>query len=111
VARHKEIAAVLLKKAEAIARNTGKKAQMDSPEPNPLFAEAERHIREGEERVARQLMLVNSLDAARRYEEARFARVLLATFTDSLDAAGRYLQIERKGQSARRPWNLQRPSR
>lgn len=79
------------------------------PEDDPYLDEAERHVREGEERVARQLILVNSLDAAGRHEEARAARVLLAVLTDSLNVARRHVRIEQMGQRARRPWNLQRP--
>jgi hypothetical protein len=80
-------------------------------ERDPRVDEAARHVREGEERVARQLMLVNTLDAARRHEEAKAARVLLATLTDTLDAARRWLQIEQAGQRARQPRNPKRPSR
>jgi hypothetical protein len=74
---------------------TGNEAQVDDPGPNPLLDEAERHVREGEERVACQLMLVNSLDAARRYDEAIAAKVLLSTLTDSLNAARHHLQSSR----------------
>ena len=84
---------------------------MDDPETDPYLAEAKRHVREGEERVARQIMLVRSLDAAGRHHEARTARVLLGTLTDSLDAARRHLQIEQRGERARRPWELKRAPR
>jgi len=41
---------------------------MDNPEADPYLALAEGHAREVEERVARQLMLVKSLDARRRHD-------------------------------------------
>ena len=75
---------------------------MDEPY-DPIIVEAERHVREGEERVARQLMLVKALDAAGRHEEASAARLLLATLTGSVDAARRHLQIEQNAAPARRP--------
>ena len=73
---------------------------MDEPD-EPVLVEAERHVREGEERVARQLGLVHALDATGRHEEARAARVLLGALTDTLDAARRHLQIEQRATQLR----------
>jgi hypothetical protein len=78
---------------------------MDEPD-DPILVEAERHVREGEERVASQLGLVNALDAKGKHEDARMARELLATMTDSLNAARRYLQLEQNRRRASHPWYL-----
>ncbi|MBV8771786.1 MAG: hypothetical protein JO166_05580 [Deltaproteobacteria bacterium] len=76
---------------------------MDEPERDPLLAQAVRHVREGEMRVARQRMLVKSLAAAGRHEEARIARMVLDTLTDTLDAARRHLQRKQREQGAKQP--------
>ena len=67
---------------------------MDDPENDLQMAE--RHVREGEARVSRQLTLVRKLDAENRHSEARMARELLGTMTETLNAARRHLQIERR---------------
>lgn len=67
---------------------------MDEPETDLQMAE--RHVEVGEARVARQLLLVRKLDAEGRHTEAHVARELLATLTDTLNAARRHLQIERR---------------
>jgi hypothetical protein len=59
---------------------------MDEPD-DPILVQAERHVCEGEERVASQLRLANALDAKGKHEDATMARELLATLTDSLNAA------------------------
>ena len=46
-------------------------------EPDSTLDEAERHVREGGQRVARQITLVNQLDGAGRHDDARKARELL----------------------------------
>ena len=60
------------------------------------IAEAERQVREGEERLARQLVLIRKLKIAGRHDEAEAARDLLLAFTGTLRAARLHLQIERE---------------
>ena len=57
-------------------------------EPEDDLAMAKRHVREAEEHVARQLVLIRKLDLAGRHDEARSARELLATLTDTLQRRG-----------------------
>jgi hypothetical protein len=62
---------------------------------DPVLAEAERQVREAEERLAYQLFLINNLYAEGRRDEERKARALLGVFADLLDAARQRLRIER----------------
>jgi hypothetical protein len=62
-----------------------------------VIAEAERQVREGEDRLARHLVLIRKLKLSGRHDEAEAAHDLLAALTDTLRAARRHLQIEREG--------------
>jgi hypothetical protein len=59
-------------------------------------------VLEGEERVARQLVLIKELDLAGWHEDARAARELLGTLTETLNAERRHLQIEMEAVQRRR---------
>jgi hypothetical protein len=61
----------------------------------PVLDKAERHVREGEQRVRRQLQLIARLELAGHHEVARRGRELLAAFADTLDAAKAHLAQER----------------
>jgi hypothetical protein len=65
------------------------------PDPERV-AEAQRQVREGEERLARQLVVIRKLKIAGHHDEAEAARDLLAVLTDTLRAARQHLQIERE---------------
>jgi hypothetical protein len=71
-------------------------------EPEDDLAVTRRHVLEGEERVARQLVLIKKLDLAGRHEDARAARELLGTLTETLNAERRHLQIEMEAVQRRR---------
>ena len=58
------------------------------------LSQAERHVREGEARVQRQLEVVRELEAAGHERDAERARELLAVLTEHLTVARRHLQIE-----------------
>jgi hypothetical protein len=57
--------------------------------------EAERQVREGEARLARQLVLIRKLKIAGRDDEAKAARQTLEMLTDALRAARQHLQVAR----------------
>ena len=57
---------------------------------------AERHVREGEQRVLRQMELIAELESAGHHDTARIARELLATLTKTLNIARAHLALERK---------------
>jgi hypothetical protein len=58
---------------------------------------ARRHVREGEERMARQAALVAGLVRDRRHEAATLGRLVLMTMHASLDLMrGHLRQIERR---------------
>jgi hypothetical protein len=59
-------------------------------------AEAEQKVRKGEERLARQLVLIRKLKIAGRHDEAEAARDLPPELSDLLRAARQHLQIERE---------------
>jgi hypothetical protein len=61
-----------------------------------VIAEAELHVRKGEERLARQLVLIRQLKIAGRHDEAQAARDQLPALTDMLRAARQHLQTERE---------------
>ena len=71
-------------------------------EPEDDLAVARRQVLEGEERVARQLVLIKKLDLAGRHEDARAARELLGTLTETLNADRLHLQIEMEAAPRRR---------
>jgi hypothetical protein len=60
------------------------------------YAERGKIVREGEERLARQFVLIRELKIAGRHDDAEAARDLLPALTDPLRAARRHLQIERE---------------
>ena len=67
---------------------------MDPPED--ALARAERHVREGEERVARQLAIVEEMDRDDHPEAAAMAREVLATLRSTLDLMRGHLRTERE---------------
>jgi len=56
---------------------------------------AERHVREGEQRVLRQMELIAELESAGRHDTARVARELLTTQTKTLNTARAHLAQQR----------------
>ena len=66
--------------------------------PEDALAQAERHVREGEARIARLTRLINDLDGDRQPDAAARARAgeLLATMQESLKLARRRLRMQRK---------------
>ena len=52
--------------------------------PEDSLAMAERHVREGEERVARQIAIVEEMDRDNHPQAAAMARVVLATLQATL---------------------------
>ncbi|MBL6459469.1 hypothetical protein JMJ55_29595 [Belnapia sp. T6] len=67
---------------------------MDPPED--ALAMAERHVREGEGRVARQIAIVEQMNGDNRPEAAAAARTLLVTLETTLDLMREHLRIERE---------------
>ena len=67
---------------------------MDEPE-DPL-AQAERHVREGEEHVARQAAIIDELDRDNHPAAAARARKVLQTLRESLELARGHLRLERQ---------------
>ena len=65
------------------------------PDPERV-AEAERHVREAEERLVRQLVLIRKLKIAGRHDEAEAPRDLLPALTEPARAARQHLQIVRE---------------
>ena len=56
----------------------------------------ERHLREGEERIARQIALVEALELQGRGHEAAVARGMLTTFELVREVARGYRHLERR---------------
>ena len=56
----------------------------ESP-PEDALAQAERHVREGEARIARQIALIEELDRNGHQQAADTARTVLETFQDVLE--------------------------
>ena len=75
-----------------------------------LLEMAERHVREGEQRVLRQMELIAELELAGRHDTARMARELLATLTDTLDTARAHLALECKRLTMQQGQFLPRPA-
>ena len=65
------------------------------PDPERV-SEAERQVREAEERLARQLVLIRQLKIAGRDDDADAARDLLPALSDTMRAARQHLRIERE---------------
>ena len=59
-------------------------------------AQAERHVREAENRIARQRSLIYELESHGHTASANDARDLLKTFQDTLTVARNHLRIERE---------------
>jgi hypothetical protein len=66
-----------------------------NPPEDPL-AMAERHVREGEVRVARQLVIIEEMDRDNHPEAAAMGRVVLVTLQATLDLMRRHLRTERE---------------
>ena len=71
-----------------------KEAIMDPPED--VLAMAERHVREGEQRVARQVALIEEMDRDNQPDAAVRARVVLETLQVTLALMREHLRVERK---------------
>ncbi|WP_207537631.1 response regulator [Sabulicella rubraurantiaca] len=71
------------------------------PEPGTPLAQAERHVREGEQRVARQAALVARL--ARRGLNATEAQIVLEHLQTTLELFRDHLWMERQGRLEPRP--------
>jgi hypothetical protein len=61
-----------------------------------ILSRAERHVAEGEQLVARQLALIETLDGEHHPEMALRAQKLLLLLQSSLDLMRRHLEIERE---------------
>ncbi|MBL6454571.1 hypothetical protein JMJ55_04490 [Belnapia sp. T6] len=64
--------------------------------PEDALALADRHVREGEERVTRQLAIIDEMDRDNHPEAAAIARVVLATLQTTLDLMREHLRMECK---------------
>ena len=60
-----------------------------------LLAQAERHVREGQERISQQIELISRLENDGHDSLALMARELLATLTETQVAAHQHLERER----------------
>ncbi|WP_207540697.1 hypothetical protein [Sabulicella rubraurantiaca] len=60
------------------------------------LAQAERHVREGEERVTRQRAIVEELERDNHPEAAALGRATLETFLATLEQMREHLRLERK---------------
>ena len=72
-----------------------------------LLAQAERHVREGEERVARQLAYIRELEMHRDLSAAQQARCQLVTMQHSLELARDDLAhstLNRRSPATRAKW-------
>lgn len=72
-----------------------------SEQPEDPIAMAERHIREGEARVARQLGVIEELDRDNHPEAAATAREMLAALQHTLDLMREHLSIKQDMARAR----------
>lgn len=64
-------------------------------ESEDALAQAERDVRECEERVADQVRLIKRLEARRRWEAADHARAVLAALQEGLEIARTRVSVER----------------
>ena len=71
--------------------------------PEDALAQAERHVREGEARVVRQIVLIEKLKRDGHPRAAEQASVLLVTLQTSLGLFRDHLHIERARAAATRP--------
>ena len=67
---------------------------MDPPED--ALTTAERHVREGKARVARQLAIIEEMDRDNRPAAAATAREVLTTLRATLDLMRGHLRMERE---------------
>ena len=88
--------AQLLALADGFDRYADRWEPVPAGPPSDDLAEAARQVREGEERISRQLALIRRLDAAGRREDARAARELLGAITDTVNVARRHLTAKRR---------------
>ena len=65
-----------------------------SEQPEDTIAMAERHIREGEARIARQIAVIEEMDRDNHPEAAARGRQVLVTLQRTLDLAREHLRIE-----------------
>ena len=65
--------------------------------PETAIEQAERHVREGEEHVAKQAALLAKLEQEGHLHEAEQARKTLAVLEESLRLHREHLERERKG--------------
>ena len=68
-----------------------------APQPETLLQKARRHVREGEDRIARQEATVAEFERNNHPEAATLGRGVLQTMRNSLDLMKRHLrQIEER---------------
>ncbi|MBL6081856.1 hypothetical protein JMJ56_28120 [Belnapia sp. T18] len=67
-----------------------------NPPEDPL-AMAERHVRECEQRVARQLLIIEEMDRD-NHRDATMARKLLVALETTLDLMREHLRLKREAQ-------------
>ncbi|MDO9712490.1 hypothetical protein [Paracraurococcus lichenis] len=64
--------------------------------PENALTQAERHVREGEKRVARQISIIEELDRDNHPEAAARARAMLETLRETLELARAHVQRARE---------------
>ena len=64
--------------------------------PEDVLAMAERHVPEGEERVARQIVIIEEMDRDNHLQAVATARVVLGTLRTTLDLMREHLRMERE---------------
>lgn len=67
-----------------------------------LLQLAERHVLEGEDRVARQRAIIETMDRDHHPEVAQRARSILATMEQSLRLARQHFEAERQKQAVQK---------
>jgi hypothetical protein len=70
-------------------------------QPESVLVEAERHVREAEERVARQATFIEKLERDGHARASEEARKLLASFEQTLDVQRQHLAVEREAHKGR----------
>lgn len=65
-------------------------------QPDASLTRSERHIRDGEERIARQIAIAEAMERDNHPYAAEQARKILATLQTSLDLAREYLRLEQE---------------
>ena len=82
------------------ARLSGGRASQVAEGREPLLEMAQRHVREDEERVARQIDIIADLERLKHYQGAMLAKRVLKNMRATLDMARRH--VEAIGKRARR---------